>query len=254
MAAGRATRAAHLFSRDDLSEPTYDPRREFAEWLHAELVAEYAGETEVWAKERIVRVMARLNAERPDREPKEAVILWLPRVTAFTFVGRYVYISRRLYERLPSDETVAFVLAHEVAHHDCGHLELYGGWSSWIPRFTATSYLAVLTALLEHNIYGPEKEANADLYAMQLCLDAGYVGERCLQFFDILENESLDVGDIDGVFGPENLLDPTDPGHGSVAHQLHRWLWTRSRGYLPLRDRREHVAAYLKRKARTGSP
>lgn len=197
--------------------------------------------------------MARLNTQRRDREPKEAVILWLPRVTAFTFVGRYVYISRRLYERLPSDETVAFVLAHEVAHHDCGHLALYQGWTSWLPRSAATSYLAVLTALLEHNIYSPEKEADADLYAMQLCLDAGYHGERCLQFFDILENESLDAGDIDGVFGPENLLDPTDPGRGGFAHQVQRWLWTRARGYLPLRERRERVAAYLDRKRCDGS-
>ena len=217
-----------------------------SEWLHTELVREYAGETEAWATERIARVMARLNAARQDGEPKEAVILWLPRSTAFTFVGRYVYISRRLYERLPSDESVAFILAHEVAHHDCGHLDLYQGLSSWLPRSAATSYLAVLTALLERSMYSAEKEAQADLYAIQLCLDAGYDGDRCAQFLTILENESLDAGDVDGVFGPENLLDPTDPGRGGVGHQIQRWLWTRARGYLPLRERRERVAAYLR--------
>jgi predicted Zn-dependent protease len=232
-----------------------DPRLDFAEWLHAELVHHYARETEVWATERIARVMARLNEARSDCEPKEAVILWLRRFSAFTLVGRYIYITRRLYERLPSDETVAFVLAHEVGHHDCGHLALYRGWGAWIPRSTATGYIAALTGLLEHIAYGPEKEAHADLYAMQLCLDAGYEGERCLQALTILENEALDLGDVDGVFGPENLLDPTDPGQGGAAYRFQRWLWTRRRGYLPLRERRERVAEYLekhKTKSRLG--
>lgn len=64
-------------AEDDLSEQAFDPRIELAEWLHGELVREYAGETESWATERVARVMARLNAERADAEPKEAVILLL---------------------------------------------------------------------------------------------------------------------------------------------------------------------------------
>src|SRR5437763_13766509 len=154
--------------------------QEFAEWLHAELVKQYAQETEPWAIERIARVMARLNAVREDAEPKEGVILWIQGFTAFTFAGRYIYISRHLYERLPSDEAAAFVLAHEVAHHDCGHLDVYRAWSNWIPRSEATTYIAALTALIEYKAYGPEKETEADLYAMQLCLDAGYDGMKCL--------------------------------------------------------------------------
>jgi predicted Zn-dependent protease len=232
------------------SDSPFDPRAGFSEWLHAELVREYARETEAWATERAKRVMDCLNAARVDREPKEAVILWLQGFTAFTFVGRYIYIVRRLYERLPSDESVAFIFAHEIAHHDCGHLGLYRSWTSWLPRTTATSYVAMLTAALEHKAYGPERELQADLYAMQLCLDAGYDGTRCLQWFDIVENESLDVGDIDGVFGPENLLDPTNPDRGGIAEQVQRWIWTKHRGYLPLRERRERVAAYLADKRR----
>jgi predicted Zn-dependent protease len=232
------------------TQPTPDPRREFTEWLHDELIKQYAQETEAWARDRMARVMARLNAVRTDAEPKEGVILWLRGFTAFTFVGQYVYISRRLYERLPSDECVAFVMAHEVAHHDCGHLALYRGWAQWLPRSEATSYIAMLAAVLEHKTYGPEHENQADLYAMHLCLDAGYDGERCLQAFDIMENESLDVGDIDGVFGPENLLDPTDPEMNSFAYHMQRWLWTRRRGYVPLRERRDRVSAFLQSRKR----
>ena len=225
------------------------PRNEITEWLHGELVREYALEKEAWALERAARVMKRLNAVRTDGEPKEAVILWMTKVFAFTFFGRYVYIARRLYERLPSDEMVAFVFAHEIAHHDLGHFKIYEGMSSWLPRTTATSYIAALGAYFAHVAFSAEKEADADLYAMQLCLDAGYDGERCLQAFAILENESLDVGDYDGVFGPENLLDPTDPEQGSLSYQFQRWLWTRQRRYLPLRERRDRAKAYLEGKS-----
>lgn len=227
-----------------------DPRIEFAEWLHGELVREFGHERAAWATERSTRVMDRLNAVRTDREPMEAVILWLRHgMTAFTLVGRYLYIVRHLYERLPSDESVAFIFAHEIAHHDLGHASLFQGWASWLPRSTATSYLAALAAVLEHKALGPERESQADLYAIQLCLDAGYNGERCLQALTILENESLDLGDISGVYGPENLLDPTDPHADSVAYQVQRWLWTKQRGYLPLRERRELVAEYLRKTA-----
>lgn len=231
------------------SDSSSEKPNEFAEWLHGQLVKHYARETQSWALERAARVMARLNACRADGEPKEAVILALRGVSAFTFAGRYIYVERHLYERLPSDEAVAYVCAHEIAHHDCGHLSIYNGWSAWIPRSSATTYLAALTAFLEHLAYGPEKEGQADIYGMQLCLDAGYDGGRCMQVFDILENESLDAGDVDGVFGPENLLDPTDPERDRFSYQIQRWLWTRQRGYLPLRERRERVAAYLEKRA-----
>jgi hypothetical protein len=147
--------------------------------LHAELIAEFATETEAWVGERLDCVMARLNAVRTDGVPLAAA--------AFR--------------------------------------------------------------TLSHRMYGPQRESQADQYSVALCLDAGYDGERCLQAFDILENESLNRGDVDGVFGPENLLDPTDPGQGSTAYEIQRWLWIHARRYLPLRERREIAWAYYRRRS-----
>ncbi|HKG94962.1 MAG TPA: M48 family metalloprotease [Gemmatimonadaceae bacterium] len=159
---------------------------------------------------------------------------------------RSTRISRRLLERCPTDDAVAFVLAHEAAHHDCGHLALFAGWAEWVPRSLAGGYVAALLVKLQHFTYGPEREAEADLRAIELCAATGYRGDLCAQLLEILENYALDMGDYDGVFGPENLLDPTDPGRGSVSYQLQRWLWTRARGYLPLRERRDRVRAWLR--------
>ena len=145
------------------------------------------------------------------------------------------------------------MLAHEAAHHDLGHLDLYGAWAKWLPRTPAASYVAALLGVFEHHTYGPEREQAADDYAIDLALKAGFDGELAVQALVILENLALDRGDIGGVFGPENLLDPTDPNSNSAAFHLQRWLWTHLHGYLPLHERaanaRKRVNARTNRSA-----
>jgi predicted Zn-dependent protease len=216
--------------------------------LHAELLDEFATETEAWVGERLARVMSRLNAVRTEGVPLTAHCLSMPACTAFTTPAPHVYIARLLLERLPDDEATAFVLGHEIAHHDLRHLDLFRGWTEMLPRGTAGTLAAAVFRNLSHGLYGPERETKADQYSVELCLDAGYDGARCLHAFDILENESLNRGDVDGVFGPENLLDPTDPGRGSRAYAIQRWIWIHSHRYLPLRERREIATAYLRRR------
>ncbi|HEY9226975.1 MAG TPA: M48 family metalloprotease [Gemmatimonadaceae bacterium] len=216
--------------------------------LHAELLAEYSLETEAWVGERLERVMARLNAVRQDGYPLVAHCLAIPASAAFTTPAPHIYVSRQLLERLPTDDCTAFVLGHEVAHHDLRHLDLFQGWTHALPGGVVGSLTAAVFRHLSHRLYGPERESQADQYAIEICLDAGYDGERALQAFDILENEILNRGDIDGVFGPENLLDPTDPGRGGMAFEIQRWMWTRARRYLPLRERREITWAFYRRR------
>ncbi len=214
-----------------------DPRHEFSEWLHTELVTEFAHESEPWAMERVQRVMAHLNDFRPGMPPLECVILWVPPPVAFTLAGTYMYMSRTLLQRLASDDSVAFVLGHEAAHHDLGHLDLFAGWTSLLPQSNATVYIAMLARLLEHKRYGPQRENDADDFALRLCHRAGYNAERAAQALAILANLALDAGDVAGVYGPENLLDPTDPKRDSASFHVQEWLWTHLHGYHPLHER-----------------
>ena len=226
---------------------TASPAEQFYSALHSELLAEYGSEREEpWVGQRLIEVMRRLNDVRQDRVPLVAHCLRIPGFTAFTVPGRNIYIARQLLERLPSDESTAFVLGHEVAHHDLGHLELFHSWLDVLPKGNVGLVLASVVWKVAHRLYGPERECRADEYAIELCLDAGFGGERCLQAFDILEHESLNRGDFDGVFGPENLIDPTDPDLGSLANQAQRWLWSRTRRYLPLRDRQQNAWAFYR--------
>jgi Zn-dependent protease with chaperone function len=225
----------------------FDPRIEFAEWLHGELVRELAPEhEEAWAIDRVQRVQERLNRARVGKAPLQTTILAINPPLAFTVPGHYVYIARRLLERLPTDDAAAFILAHEAAHHDLGHFDLFSGWTSVLPRTRSATYVAILAAMFEHHAYGPARENDADAYGIALAMKAGYDGELAVQALAILEMLVLDLGDVSGVFGPENLLDPTDPMHTSTSYQVQRWVWTHLHGYHPLHERVATVRQLVK--------
>jgi predicted Zn-dependent protease len=221
----------------------------WGEWLHEHLVAAYGLETEAWASERVLRVTERLNRERWGGPPIRAEIVWLQAMTAFAAPGRYVYLSRELLQRLDSDDAVAFVVAHEMAHHDLGHLRLFTGW--WRNRLRAAlpsagaTVVAAMYRALEHKLIGPERERAADTYALDLCIVAGYDPERCLDVFLALESHALDLGDLDIVFGP-------DEAPGALPADLRRWGWQRGRGYPSLRERVALLRAHEEALAATG--
>jgi hypothetical protein len=97
---------------------------------------------------------------------------------------------------------------------------------------------------IEARLYGPEAEVKADLMAIDLCVKAEYQAQECLAIFDILEKVALDMRDVDIVFGPEQADDELDPD-ASLSTKLRIWIWQRTRGYLPLRDRRQAILKHL---------
>jgi hypothetical protein len=68
---------------------------------------------------------------------------------------------------------------------------------------------------------------------------AGFDPERCVAIFDVLEDEMLDYGDLDGVFGPDDMAPEPKGALGGWVNQARRWGWERLRGYPSLRERRE---------------
>jgi len=217
----------------------------FGEWLHREMLEAVAIEDAPWAIERIRRVESRLQADRPQSDRLIVEIPWLEEPTAFTAPGRYIYFSRRLYEVCATDEQVAFVVAHEIAHHDLGHVALFRGWTDKIVRLPGATLFALFFHGLERLVYGPQKECDADRHGLDLCISAGYEGSRCLELFDILEQRALYIGDLDMVYGPDvesdDELDPNAPW----TTKARIWAWQKKRGYLPIRDRRQMLRKYL---------
>ena len=223
-----------------------EPGLTFGDWLHAELAdnvfLEKAGFMQEWCD----RVAQQLQADRPAAEHLQIEIPWLTSFTAFTAPGRYVYISRRLLERLPHDHALAFVLAHEIAHHDLGHLNLFTGpFARHAARLRAGELAILFFRMLQKRIYSPEWELDADRHALELCLRAGFDGQRGLRFFHIAEQWALDYGDLNAVYGLYKESDDELSPEASVLTKARIWLYQRQRGYLPIRDRRARAEVAL---------
>jgi hypothetical protein len=54
-----------------------DPRSEFAEWVHSELLREFAHEREAWATDQVQRVQLRINEARVKRFPFSRPSRWI---------------------------------------------------------------------------------------------------------------------------------------------------------------------------------
>ena len=151
----------------------------------------------------------------------------------------------RLFELCATEEEVAFVVAHEIAHHDLNHLALFHGWASAVASLPGAMLFALFLHALESRLYGPEKECDADRHAMDLCLASGYSGDLCLKLMDVLERRALYVGDEECVYGPDEESDDELDENASWKTKAQIWAWQRKRGYLPIRDRRQMLRKHL---------
>lgn len=108
-------------------------------------------------------VAHRLNAVRAGK-PKEPVVLWTAGFAAVTLRGPWIYVAKGLMERL-TDDGLAFVLAHEMAHHDLRHLN---------PTLVMAGFLG----------NSPRMELLADAEAFRLCRAARFGPRGGLETFD----------------------------------------------------------------------
>lgn len=178
--------------------------------LRDEIEAEFVVERTGWAAERVQRVTAQLQRDVAPEDRFETLVVWMSDHNAFTCDGKTLYVGRRLLERLPDDDATAFVIAHEIAHHRLGHIPKLSHWS--------TARLIVLSVLRALWITSAERERDADLLAIEMCLDAGYDLERCLEAMHHLANVSLDYGDVDNVIGrADGRAGSHPPIHARIA-------------------------------------
>lgn len=227
---------------------TINPRmtpNSFGEWALEDLSESYYIEREGWAPERAARVADRLQEDRPLDARLRVIVFFGNKETAFTTQGPFVFLSRRLLERCRTDAACAWIIAHEIAHHDLGHVGLVPDWMLRYVKRHGAWIAAALAQSVAHRILGPEREAEADRHAVDLCLRARYHPHDFLEALDAMEALIRDVGSQEAIYGPDfALLDELDD-RTSVLSRLRVWQWQRSYGYFPLRERRSRIEAYL---------
>ncbi len=142
------------------------------------------GEPAGWAAEQVARVTAVLERDVEVDARRTALVVDHPDDIAFTGPGYTVYVSRRLLDRLPDDHAAAIVIARELAHHRLGHVPAIPGaaWRVVEPRFAIAALRRWHEAL--------HRAHDADLLAIEICIDAGFDAERCLAALAHLTEEA----------------------------------------------------------------
>jgi hypothetical protein len=220
-------------------------KQSFGEWILQDLSSAYYIEKTGWAPERAERAADRLQRDRLPKNRLRVVVFFGSKETAFTAQGPYIFMSRRLLERCRTDAACAWIIAHEIAHHDLDHLARVPDWMLRYAKHRGAWVFATLAQGLAHRVYGPEREVAADRYAVDLCLRAGYHPVDFMGAFDAMEGLVRDVGSQEAIYGPDcALLAELDP-RSSVLNRLRIWKWERDYGYYPLRERKGHVEQYL---------
>lgn len=230
------------------------------ERLHSIFLDEWGLATRDFSHESVDRAMAALNAARAPAPPMGGEVLWLPPPIAFTLPGRHVYISRRFVERCATDAPVAFALAHEIGHHDLGHLKRAERWQRWLAA-GALAHAPAIIALMavelgSHLLYSRDRENAADYFAVNLCRKAGYDLRECLKCFDVLSWYSLDHNDFDGVYGQDEELE-LDPAKASGAIDRMRiearlWVARHRRTHPSIHERRQQLLTRVSEIEETG--
>ena len=194
--------------------------------VSAALVVEESG----WAADMARRATERINRARSGRSMRTVVLWTKTDVLGLTLPGRYLYLGRELFSRGLGEPGVAFIVAHEMAHHDLGHLDRSSQWLNTLDRagWSIAALGALVLRVVESIRYQPEHELAADRRALELCRAAGYGDEGARETFDHLERILLDWADVDQVLGEDR------PGWGQselvdillrTGHTHPRW-WT----------------------------
>lgn len=95
-----------------------EEERQIGDAVALEIIAKYGGvvrDSEVMHRVNLVGLALARYSDRPDLEWRFAVLA-SDTVNAFSAPGGWVFITRGLYERADSDDALAGILGHEIAH------------------------------------------------------------------------------------------------------------------------------------------
>jgi predicted Zn-dependent protease len=131
-----------------------------------------------------------INSPMPDSyNGYHVAILDSPDLNAFATTGGHIFICRGFMELLTSEDALAAVLAHEIAHIQLKHgIEIikerrltqdFSDAAKWAADLSGQkkdfdNSVSEMVITLFENSYSREQELAADTYAIKLLADAGY--------------------------------------------------------------------------------
>ncbi|MEM1317490.1 MAG: M48 family metalloprotease [Pseudomonadota bacterium] len=171
-----------------------------------------------------------LSNRFPELNRYRLVVLHQKFGTAFTASGDYIFVCRSLLELCSTVEMAAFVIAHEIAHHELGHIPKI---ASYLPPPLKGLSLFLKSLLRVH--LRARQECEADVGGMSMCVAAGLDAEKCARALQIIEKLSLDRRAISVAIGSDAFYVPDMPER-TRRRKIRSYLLFH--GYYPVRIRR----------------
>ena len=133
-------------------------------------------------QERVRRIGAALVAALPQKAyPYEFRVLAVPEFNAFCLPGGFMYVFEGLLTKLPSDDAVAFVMAHEIVHashrhwaRQTGKMKVVNAGAVLLGAAFGAKDMAALASTLVSLSYSRADEYDADRWGQELAWQAGY--------------------------------------------------------------------------------
>lgn len=178
----KATRAADAIGQHVLR---LNPQEEIrlGREMHAEICRQY----KVLRPRSLLQRLEKLAQPHLDRRTRKNLtfrftILNSDELNAFAHVGGYVYVNRKAIEVFKADEELQFVVGHEIAHIELGHVSeriTYAARAAEMagPMAGVATQLAYLSVAIG---YSPEQEFEADLWSYREMLRTGHSPEAAL--------------------------------------------------------------------------
>ena len=138
-------------------------------------------------------------------------ILNIDEPNAFSIPGGYIYVTYELFDYIQSDDELAGILAHEIAHvihnhalkqtRDNTKFTLLTILAVLLTREPDVAILGKLTTITLLNQYSREYEEEADLTAINLLIKAGYNPVGFLTFLERLYTREMFKPEVNlGIF------------------------------------------------------
>ena len=170
---------------------------EVEKWVGKQVAELLKAEMGFTSDHNLTRRVQRIGDEVAAASPRQDVryefsILDLPDENAFALPGGYIFVSLGLLTKATSDEEVATVLAHEVAHVSENHFTKYLAASlmaalglQYVDQHTKATWSALTQAgaYLSLLRFSRLNEAQADRRGVQFAYQAGYDPEGLVEFF-----------------------------------------------------------------------
>lgn len=180
-----------------LSERT-DPQREIelGRQVAAEIEKKDPLTSDKAVQDRVQRIGAALTDQlEPKLYPYEFKVLTSPEINAFSLPGGFVYVCEGLLTRMKDDDSLAFIISHEMAHAAHRH------WAEHVNKMSGTQVLGTIVSIFGGDIgsivaslavglqslkYSRDQENDADKTGLEYMWKAGYDTKGALDAMQII--------------------------------------------------------------------